>query len=418
VRLLQKILVAKVHVVGAGISGLTSAFFLRRHGFEVQLYESSSRVGGLIGTQKLKHGIAETGAHAFMNTAFIEELCNELGLNMVPASKLSRQFRFLESNKKICRWPLRFMETLRLLLGIVLVKFRPPRAFETVFNWGARVFGRVAAEKLISKVLQGIYASDATQLSASLVFGRLFRKPLSVRKPKLKGSVAPLGGMQEFTDSLLRRFCESGGTLIQNFEVTESKVKDWIQRDELVVLAVPIWTAAELVRFVDAEVASDLAAVPSLPLEATTIFIDLAKNKPLRPGFGILFDRSESHLSMLGVLQNDQIFAGRTWGEGVSSETWISTGAINPVAEALAKRQSILVSSPAVKPIDQFTAVWPKAIPLFGQKLELAFREDFSTKMGARGIFLVGNYMGEIGVAKIVERSYRLAQKLSSRRNI
>ncbi|MGZ4989027.1 MAG: FAD-dependent oxidoreductase, partial [Limisphaerales bacterium] len=39
-----------VKVVGAGFSGLATAYFLTKHGFKVQVFEKSARAGGLIRT--------------------------------------------------------------------------------------------------------------------------------------------------------------------------------------------------------------------------------------------------------------------------------------------------------------------------------------------------------------------------------
>ncbi len=406
-------MIKKVHVVGAGIAGLSAAYFLRRHGFEVRLYEASSHVGGLIGTQKTKYGIAESGAHAFMNSTFLEELCTEIGVTMTPATALSKKFRFLESRLEVTRWPLGILESLRFIWGVITVKFRPPKPFESVYHWSRRVFGRGAATKLISKVLQGIYAADTKSLSASLIFSRLYKRPTFGKKPKIRGSVAPLEGMQAFIDKLLARFQDLGGTLFQNAPVDESKIRSWVESEEMVVLAVPIWTAANLLKSVDTEIAADFAAVPSLPLEATTVFWDAPNTAPLRPGFGVLFERKNADDPMLGVLQNDKIFAQRVWGEGVSSETWITSGSVDPLSELQIKRRSLMGAQSHARMLDSMEILWPKSIPLFGQNLEFAFREDFSTKLATRGIYLVGNYMGEIGVAKIIERSYRLVQSLA-----
>ncbi|HZR15809.1 MAG TPA: FAD-dependent oxidoreductase, partial [Verrucomicrobiae bacterium] len=43
---------SSVAIIGAGITGLTSAFYLKRKGIPVTVYESSGRVGGVI--QSLK----------------------------------------------------------------------------------------------------------------------------------------------------------------------------------------------------------------------------------------------------------------------------------------------------------------------------------------------------------------------------
>jgi len=403
----------KVHVVGAGIAGLSAAYFLRRHGFDVQLLEASSRVGGLIGTQKTKYGLAESGAHAFLNSPFLEQLCVELGVKMEGASRLSRRHRFIETCGTVTRWPLGVLETLRLVLGVLVHKFFPPKSFESVRAWGSRVFGTSATTKLIGKVLQGVYAADVGSLSARLVFGRLYRKLSFSRKPRVRGSVSPVLGMQDFIDKLRERFLQLGGTLIQNSPIDEAKVRTWVERGERVVLAVPVWKVSPLLRSLFPSLAATFAAVPSLPIEATTVFWDAQRTPALRPGFGVLLEREDAQDPMLGVLENDRIFAGRVWGEGVLSETWISSGASDPLASAVRRREELLGEG-ASAPLDSHTSAWPQGLPLFGTELELALREHHSTKLAAKGIFLVGNYLGEIGVTKIVERSYGLAQRLAA----
>ena len=45
----------KVTVVGAGWSGLASAYFLSKSGFDVQVFESHSDAGGMLSTQMTEH---------------------------------------------------------------------------------------------------------------------------------------------------------------------------------------------------------------------------------------------------------------------------------------------------------------------------------------------------------------------------
>lgn len=44
----------KIAVLGAGISGLSVAYYLKGKGFTVNVYEKSGRAGGLIDTEKKK----------------------------------------------------------------------------------------------------------------------------------------------------------------------------------------------------------------------------------------------------------------------------------------------------------------------------------------------------------------------------
>ena len=42
----------KFIVVGSGFTGLTTAFYLKRHGWNVEVYESGPKPGGLIGSEQ------------------------------------------------------------------------------------------------------------------------------------------------------------------------------------------------------------------------------------------------------------------------------------------------------------------------------------------------------------------------------
>ena len=51
----------KVAVIGAGITGLSAAYELKKRKFEVSVFESSSRVGGVIQTDHEEDFLAEAG---------------------------------------------------------------------------------------------------------------------------------------------------------------------------------------------------------------------------------------------------------------------------------------------------------------------------------------------------------------------
>ena len=41
---------AKIAIIGAGLSGLTTAFYLKRHGIPFKVFEKADRAGGVIQT--------------------------------------------------------------------------------------------------------------------------------------------------------------------------------------------------------------------------------------------------------------------------------------------------------------------------------------------------------------------------------
>src|SRR5438034_7368395 len=79
-------LMKRIAIIGGGISGLSAAFTLeqrRRTGvpLEYVLYESSSRLGGVISTEYIDGCVLEAGPDSFLTEKpWATDLCRELGL--------------------------------------------------------------------------------------------------------------------------------------------------------------------------------------------------------------------------------------------------------------------------------------------------------------------------------------------------
>src|SRR5947207_2421709 len=70
-----------VVVVGAGISGLATAFYLQRRGLTVDVLDGATRAGGVIGTIHRDGALVETGPNSALDTTpLINELLDALGI--------------------------------------------------------------------------------------------------------------------------------------------------------------------------------------------------------------------------------------------------------------------------------------------------------------------------------------------------
>src|SRR5712691_1497968 len=85
-----------IAVIGAGITGLTAAFYLKRKGIPVTVYEGSGRVGGVIQSLRQDGYLAEFGPNTILETSpRITQLVQDAGLaarRLDPDPKASNRY--------------------------------------------------------------------------------------------------------------------------------------------------------------------------------------------------------------------------------------------------------------------------------------------------------------------------------------
>ena len=427
-----------VTVVGAGFSGLCAAYHLVRAGYHVEVHEASERPGGLINTLALPFARVETAANGLLNSPAVEELFSSVGLPLTTTLPTARK-RFIFRGKPR-RFPLGFWGVLGL--AWFFVKFAlarrdlvAPRTEETVREWGHRVMGREATTYLIEGALQGIYAGDAGRMSATLILGRFFppagpgererrlsnaihqwrlkraERKAGGAKPvkRIRGTVSAPGGMGELIDRM-RAYLEGQGVVFK----FSSTVDLASEPSHPVVVATSAPQAARLLSVLDPSRSGLLSQIELVPIVTATV----AYREPsLYKGFGCLFPPVEKRQA-LGVLMNNFIFPNRAH-EGYS-ETWILGGAGEGSRELLAKSDTELLAliqserhltlKVASEIIGHKITRWPQAIPHYTVELERLLPGLRGT---SRNCVLTGNYLGQIGLGKILEATRDLPEELN-----
>ena len=395
-----------INVVGAGFSGLVTAYFLIKAGRTVRIFEKSDRVGGLIRTIRTEHGLVETAANGLLNSARLEAMCADIGVPLLSTRRDGRR-RFIYRSKPR-QLPLRATEIARVGFGLAKsVTNLRPRSFETVAAFGERVLGKGATDYLLAPALGGIYAGDPQQLSASLIFGRAsLPEHLQTYRPAkaaVRGTVAPPKGMQQMIDGLYDFLKTAGVEFALNQEAPEPAGET--------IVCLPARAAAEYLAERAPAISESLRRTEMLSLVTATNFYD--PGAASLKGFGCLFPRDQGFRAR-GVLFNDCIFEGRGPAHG---ETWI-LGALDPdivkledaeLSEVISRDRERFFGK-VDRPLATHITRWPRALPHYSLELE---RILVALPPPPPNVALVGNYLGRIGLAKILERAAYVVDQLA-----
>lgn len=220
-----------IAVIGSGITGLTSAFLLKQKKCPVEIYEASSRVGGVIQSVRKDGYLAEFGPNTLLNTSKkIEHLIQMANLagHVIFAEDVD-QTRFLVRGGKVINMPSTALGFLTSPLfswvakfNLFMEPFRPRwknKYEETVAHFVRRRFGQEFLTYAIDALVAGIFAGNPERLSVMHGFPKLYQGeqkygslsgPNSSARMTAKNGAKPLSRRPEF--SLLMRACRCSQT--------------------------------------------------------------------------------------------------------------------------------------------------------------------------------------------------------------
>lgn len=421
-------------VIGGGVAGLLAAYFLDRAGYEVTLKEATSRLGGLIQTEKTPWGISEHAAHSFLVTEDVRRLCEDLKVELVPVNAGSGA-RYILREGKFRTFPLLIKECFFAILRAYFVMAPRNRVARnlTMREWGDRFLGRSVSKYLIFPMLRGIYGAAPEDITVgaafpnlvvprghsllSLQLARFLRGKIQVfKRPPRAQMMAPRGGMGAFVEALEKKLLERlGSRVMLNSPVSKLPIYG------NVVLALPASGAGELLSTADPVLSGLLKKVQYTPLLAITVFVERAgfsiksRTMPfgIPQGVGVLMAQGEN-VDTLGILFNSSSFVGRVHSEPHSP--WVSLtaflgGAQRPEELKFSNATLLEMIKGDLASLFGFRGEisgfrihrWENAIPRYNQYLSDLWDAARLGWCSQPGKILFGNYTGQVSIRGMIE---------------
>lgn len=384
----------RIAVVGGGITGLAAAYELRARApdAEIVVFEQANRFGGKVATTTFAGRAIDEGADAFLaRVPWGLDLCRELGIDTQLVSP-AQQSAYVWFNGALRRLPSGLVLGVPTDLdavaasGIVTapIEVRPaaaPLSPEADIAVGALVraqLGDAVFERLVDPLLGGINAGDgdrlslraaAPQLAAAAERDRDLIAALRTQAPPAPGPVfyAPVGGMGAIADALIDSLTTTGVELKREAPVDDIGALD----ADLIIVTVPAYRAAELMRRAVGEVAELLDAIAYASVALVTLaYPNHAVTRPLDAS-GFLVPRTE------GLLMTASSWSSSKWAHLAGDETTVvrvSTGRFGDERSTKLDDDALvraLVDEVAATteingaPIDVMVRRWPQSFPQY-----------------------------------------------------
>lgn len=453
----------RIAIVGGGVAGLTAAWELeqlsRDSAFQVVLFESSARLGGIVETVREGGFVIECGPDGWVTEKpWARQLVEELGLGseIMPSNDSLRKTYILTGDRLVAipdemrmMVPKKldsidsselFSESAKLAFHQEVdraeeLKAGSPAGDESVAAFVRRHFGHEVVEKVGAPLLSGVFGGDAEKLSVQAVMapfvamerehGSLIRA-LQLRENSLHHAVFSTlrDGMGTLTNAMTKTIPPGWIRLSDAVRFLSYGDEGWlvgtaheVERFDAVLMAAPIDVARTLLAPVDGRMAELMQVESSSAVVVGFGFPD-GKEMSIPPGFGFLVPRgSGSHL--LACTFVDQKFPHRApeggrvlraFFGGEAAERLMRCG--NDEIAAIARGELARILGPLPEPQVSVVRRWPRSLPLYavGHLERMAELDARARKLP--GLWLLGNGYRGVGLPDLIRDARAAAREV------
>jgi len=457
---------ANTAIIGAGISGLSTAHQLHEKQQTFHIFDSNPHVGGALQSTLQHDYLAEHGPNSLLvKDQRVNQLLLDVGLGNQETSTELLQARDEAKKRYIVHdgqphamptSPMDMLRTplfstkgkLRFALEPFIGKFKGPHE-ESFGDFVRRRLGPDMLASAAGPFVSGIYAGDPDQLSVRHAFPRLWNLEDKYGSFILGAIALQLGwgktaknpnrlspaqmisfkkGMQSLPKAIAQNFPETSLHLESNIREIKKNKSDWTilwtdkqgsahsETYQNLVIGVPHHKIPHLP--LPESVQLDLAPLAELKSPpVTSLVLGFKREDVPHPldGFGMLIKRDEQS-PLLGVLFSSSMFDGRA-PQGHVTLTCMMGGSLNPqFAEnsdptVLAELKRLLGID--AQPTFRHKSSWKHAIPQYGLDYQRILEALATCESANTGLHFVGNYRGGISVGDCIVNGLKLGDSLN-----
>jgi oxygen-dependent protoporphyrinogen oxidase len=445
-----------VGVLGAGITGLSAAWMLKKRGIDATVYEKRDQPGGMIRTFQADGWLVEEGPNTILiRDQRIWDLLDDLNLSSHIAKPGTRaKKRYIVRDEVLHPVPMSALDFLKSDLFSLRAKFRllkepfisaPEKEDESIADFIKRRLGLEPLDYAVNPFVSGVYAGDPDKLSVKHTFSSPFEleqrygsitKGLLKRKkeknPAKRALISFDNGLQVLPQRLGKKLKENLylNTEVEQIIPTENgwkvtlnkKGKISTKNHQALISTLP---SHQLVRIWDdtrcKKAVSGLGNIKYAPISVLALGFLRGHIRHSLDGFGVLIPQKEP-FSLLGCLFSSALFPRRApknhalltcFIGGDQNPNLAAQSTQNIMAEIMPQLQKLLGIKE--KPVFHRHIFWQRAIPQYevGYGKQLNVMDMLESQN--RGLFLAGNFRGGISLPDGIKNGFETAEKVVSR---
>ena len=444
-----------IAIIGAGITGLTAAYYLKKAGIKFKIFEKSNHIGGVIRTEKINNFLFEIGPNSgVIGNAEIANLFEDLKDDCrLEIADHSSARRLIWKKNKWHALPSGPVSAVTTPLFSLYDKFRilgePFRKKgtnpnETLADLVKRRMGKSFLNYAIDPFILGIYAGDPGYIVPKYALPKLYnleqtygsfiggtikksRIPKTDEDKKATREIFSVtGGLEELIKAIVKNIGEENvvkncvGLSIQQagdkFEIHQNEVVEGGFSE--VITTVNANELNTLLPFIDQ---SQLVLITNLKYaKVTEITIGFKKwNGVKLDAFGGLVPFKEQR-NILGVLYMSTLFKNRAPEGGALFTIFVGGTRREELAELnedelkklMAKEFNLMMGLNKFEPELFKTTHYKHAIAQYGADSENRFKAIENIEAQNKGLYLAGSIWNGVGIADRVKQGKNIADQI------